>query len=465
MRYYLSIFLLLMFAGCSVPPPVLEQIKEKGELVVLTRNSATTYYEDRDGLAGFEYDLVKMFADELGVKIKFIVPERFNDILPMLMDGKAHLAAAGLTITPNRKTMVRFGPGYHTITQQLIYKLGNKKPGNLEDTVGSFFEVVAGSSHEEELLRQKQKIPDLDWISNNELGTEELINMVWEGILDYTIADSNDVSVNQRFYPEIAVAFNLTEPEELAWAFPHSEDSSLYDAAMSFFQRIKLTGKLDRLMERYYGKTANIGFVGTNTFKFHAEVRLPKYIDYFKQAAEANQFDWKLIAAIGYQESHWDPEAISPTGVRGIMMLTSNTAQYLGVDDRIDPKQSIFGGARYLRSIEKKIPDRIKDKDRIWLSLAAYNIGYGHLEDARILAQKKGLNPDKWDDLRTVLPLLSQEKYHQETKHGYARGREPVTYVENIRTYYNLLSWLNLQKVQKEEPQLPPLNPSSSSAL
>ena len=468
MRYcYASLLILVLLASCSFPPPLLEQIKQKGELIVLTRNSATTYYEGKDGLTGFEYDLVKMFADELGVKVKFIIPQQFNDTLPMLINGQAHLAAAGLTITPNRKTMVRFCTPYHTITQQLVYKMGNKKPRKLQDTIGTVFEVVAGSSHEEELLRHKQKNPELDWIANHELGSEELINLVWEGVLDYTIADSNEVSVNKRFYPELKVAFNLTKPEELAWAFPHAEDSSLYDAARDFFQRLKSSGKLDHLMERYYGKTVKIGFVGTNTFKFHADIRLPKYIEYFKQAAIDNDFDWKLLAAMAYQESHWDPNATSPTGVRGIMMLTTNTAQELNIENREDPKQSIFGGARYLRIIEKRIPKRIEGKDRLWLSLAAYNVGLGHLEDARILTQRGGANPDKWDDVQRYLPLLSQEKYHKKTKHGYARGREPVTYVENIRTYHNLLTWLNQQKSKNsEKAQKPrPISPSSSSAL
>jgi membrane-bound lytic murein transglycosylase F len=446
---------------------LLEQIKQKGELIVLTRNSATTYYEGKDGMTGFEYDLVKMFADELGVKAKFIVPKQFSDTLPMLINSEAHLAAAGLTITPNRKTMVRFCTPYQTITQQLIYKMGNKKPRKLDETIGTLFEVVAGSSHEEELLRHKQKNPKLDWIANSELGSEELINLVWEGVLDYTIADSNEVSVNKRYYPELKVAFNLTKPEELAWAFPHAEDSSLYDAAREFFHRIKQTGELDRLMERYYGKTKNIGFVGTNTFKFHAELRLPKYIGYFKAAAKDNDFDWKLLAAMAYQESHWDPDATSPTGVRGLMMLTNNTARYVNIDNREDPEQSITGGARYLRILKQKLPKRIKGKDRLLLSLAAYNVGLGHLEDARILTQRHGGNRDKWDDIQKYLPLLSQEKYHKNTKHGYARGREPVTYVENIRTYYNLLVWLNQQKSRKngEKQQPPPLSPSSSSVL
>jgi len=464
MRLFLSILLSMLLVGCSIPDPLLEQIKRNGELVVLTRNSATTYFEGRDGLAGFEYDLVQMFAQELGVKVRFVVPKEFNHMLPMLMRGEAHIAAAGLTVTPNRKTMVRFGPSYQKITQQLIYKHGGNRPKTLDDTIGSIFEVVAGSSHEEELLRRREKQPRLDWVSNSELGSEELINLVWEQVLDYTVADSNEVSVSLRFYPELGVAFDLTQPEDLAWAFPHSEDSSLYNAARNFFHRMRLTGKLDQLLERYYGKTVNIGFVGTNTFKFHARDRLPQYIRLFKQAAESTGFDWRLLAAMGYQESHWDPKAVSPTGVRGIMMLTNNTAKEIGVKDREDPEQSIMGGARYLRKIEKRIPQRIQGEDRIWMSLAAYNIGFGHLEDARVLTQRKGGNPDKWEDVQTFLPLLSQEKYYSKAKHGYARGREPKTYVENIRTYFTLLSWLGQQKVQqsKEKSQLPPIPPPSA---
>ncbi len=465
MRLFLSILLSLLLAGCSIPDPLLEQIKHNGELVVLTRNSATTYFEDRDGLAGFEYDLIQMFAQELGVKVRFVIPKEFNHMLPMLMRGEGHIAAAGLTVTPNRKTMVRFGPSYQKITQQLIYKHGGNRPKTLDDTIGSIFEVVAGSSHEEELLRRREKQPRLDWVANSELGSEELINLVWEQVLDYTVADSNEVSVSLRFYPELGVAFDLTQPEDLAWAFPHSEDSSLYDAARNFFHRMRFSRKLDKLLERYYGKTVNIGFVGTNTFKFHARDRLPQYIRLFQQAAESTAFDWRLVAAMGYQESHWDPKAVSPTGVRGIMMLTNNTAKELGVEDREDPEQSIMGGARYLRKIEKRIPQRIQGEDRIWMSLAAYNIGFGHLEDARVLTQRKGGNPDKWEDVQTFFPLLSQEKYYTKAKHGYARGREPIIYVENIRTYFTLLSWLGQQRIQqsKEKQKLPPI--SSPSAL
>jgi membrane-bound lytic murein transglycosylase F len=463
MRYLCTLLFIVLLVGCSEPTPLLEQIKEDGELVVVTRNSATTYYEGRDGPAGIEYELVRMFADELGVKVHFIIPDNFDEILPMIERQKAHFAAAGLTVTEKRKSLVKFAPAYQEITQQLIFRNGSRKPKNLADTDGGIFEIIAGSSHEEELERQKSKIPELQWVSRRGLESEELLYLVREQVIDYTVADSNEAALSRRFYPELLIAFNLTKPEKLAWAFPHSEDTSLYDAASDFMQRMEKEGRLKDLIERYYGYVKRLGFVDTNTFKNHVLRRLPLYLSYFKEAEAATGIDWKLLAAMGYQESHWDRYAVSPTGVRGIMMLTEATAKLINVSDRTDPHQSIMGGARYFQMIEEQMPERIENPDRLWLALAAYNVGIGHLEDARILTQQAGGNPDKWVDLKRYLPLLSKPKYYKTVKHGYARGREPVSYVDNIRNYYNLLAWLVRQDAEKEQEGPPDI--SSSSVL
>ena len=177
------------------------------------------------------------------------------------------------------------------------------------------------------------------------------------------------------------------------------------------------------------------------TFFHHTKNRLPKLIPIFKQAAATHELDWRLIAAISYQESHWNPKAVSPTGVRGLMMLTQNTAKQLGIKNRRDPVQSTEGGARYFVRMKGKIPDRITEPDRSWLALAAYNIGYGHLEDARVITERKGGNPDRWADIRDSLPLLEKKEWYKKTRYGYARGREAALYVRNIRNYYDLLNW------------------------
>ena len=162
---------------------------------------------------------------------------------------------------------------------------------------------------------------------------------------------------------------------------------------------------------------------------------------------------------MGYQESQWDPDAVSPTGVRGLMMLTEDTANFLDVNDRDDPTQSIFGGALYYSQLFAQLPESIKDPDRGWMALAAYNIGLGHLLDARMLTQEVGGNPNHWLEVRNSLPLLTQARWYSRTRHGYARGYETVNYVGNVRNYYDMLTWITNGAPSKAKPELvePPL--------
>ncbi len=455
-RYLLLLILPLLLTACSrQPESLLEQVKRQGELVVITRNSPTTYYEGTDGPTGLEYDLANLFARRLGVQLRLEVPQNFTDILPMVASHQAHFAAAGLTVTERRKTMVRFAPSYQMITPQLIYRRGNdnRRPKDLDHLNGNL-EVVAGSSHVERLQQLQQEHPNLEWRENNELESEQLLNLVWEQVIDYTIADSNEVDINQRFYPELRVAMDISEPEPLAWAFPIDEDTSLYEEASRFFTHIRKNGTLKQLIDRHYGHVERIDYVGTRRYMRHIEQRLPDFQPLFKEAAQATEQDWRLLAAMGYQESHWDPDAKSPTGVRGIMMLTLNTMRHLGLDNRLDPEQSIMGGARYIKQIKDRLPERIAEPDRTWMALAAYNIGMGHLEDARVLTEINGGDPDKWVAVKKHLPLLSQKKWYKQTRHGYARGREPVRYVENIRSYYDILVWHTAQNRIPED--IPP---------
>jgi membrane-bound lytic murein transglycosylase F len=450
---FTPLLLIMILAACSIPPPWVERIKASGELRVVTRNSGTTLYEGPQGLTGFEYDLVSLFAEELGVKPHFIIPKRFDDLLPTVINGDAHLAAAGLTVTPERVAAIRFGPQYQAITQQIIYRQGSYRPRKIEDLYNRKVIVLAGSSHEEELMRLKASHPDLNWQSRADLESAELMQMVLSREIDYTIADSNEFAVMRRFMPTLGVAFDLTQPQPLAWAMAHAEDGSLYAAMEAFFERIEEDGSLDELIERHYGHIGRLNFVELSTFVKHYTKRLPKYEAYFKEAQEISDIDWRTLAAIGYQESHWNPKAKSPTGVRGIMMLTLAAAKQMKIESRLEPRQSIIGGAKYLRYIEDKLPNRIQEPDRLWLTLAGYNVGFGHLEDARILTEHLGDNPDKWVDVKKHLPKLSLKKWYSGLKHGYARGKEPVNYVDNIRGYVELLRWQERQKQQaNQEP-------------
>lgn len=415
---------------------------------MLTRNSPTTYYEGVDGPAGIEYEMAKMFADELGVNLTLLVPESLNDLLEKLSENTAHIAAAGLTITKDREKIYRFGPTYQEISEQLIYNVSNKRPKDLSQLDGGSLEVVANSSHDERLKYLQNDYPDLRWKAHRTLESEDLLQMVSDNIIEYTIADSNELSLNQRFMINLRVAFDLGEPQSLAWAMPRTDDDSLYLEVQKFFKKIKDNGELTRLIEQSYGHVEDFDYVGTKIFRRHIEKRLPKFQDFFEEAAEIHGVDWRLIAAMGYQESHWDPKAVSPTGVRGIMMLTLKTAKDLKIKNRLDPKSSIAGGTKYFKQTHARISEDIPEPDRTWMAMAAYNVGYYHLQDARKITRKLKKDPNRWIDVKQALPLLAKRKWYKQTRYGYARGWEPVRYVENIRSYYDILKWVDEGEVE-----------------
>jgi membrane-bound lytic murein transglycosylase F len=223
----------------------------------------------------------------------------------------------------------------------------------------------------------------------------------------------------------------------------------LANALDEFFEQIKTDGRLEQLIHRHYSHVAKFNYSDIQTFTRNIEQRLHKYEALFRREAKIVGVDWRLIAAIAYQESLWNPDAKSPTGVRGLMMLTRVTAKQMGVTNRIDPAQSIRGGAKYFASALKRTSSKITEPDRTWFALASYNVGFGHVEDARVITQRNGGNPNRWIDVKKTLPLLARKKWYKQTKYGYARGWEPVKYVANIRKYYEYLTGLDLKLNKK----------------
>ncbi len=228
--------------------------------------------------------------------------------------------------------------------------------------------------------------------------------------------------------------------------------TSLSESVSAYFGELLATTELNAILDRYYFFTKkDFDYVGSRAFVRHFESRLPEYKEHFLAAAKRTDVDWRLLAAMAYQESHWDSTAVSPTGVKGIMMLTLLTAGMLGVEDRTDPEQSIHGGAEYLVRVVKKVPQRISEPDRTWLAVAAYNVGYGHLEDARVITEIQGGDPDSWQEVRERLPLLSEPDWFERMPRGYARGHEPVKYVDNVRRYYDMLRWMTADEHRARE--------------
>lgn len=430
--------LLALIGGCAKIP---DAPWVSGELVILTRNSSTTYYIDADGRAsGFEHDLASRFAESQGWRVRFEVAQNLQEMFTRLQHGEAHLAAAGLAAIDKRLGRMRFGPVYALEKEFVVCRQDLPRPRSVSDLIGLRIEVVAESSHVDRLRALRLEHARLAWTEVQTAAEEELLERVASGLSDCTVADEMGFQVARNFLTGLQDVFDLGVKQRIAWAFPKRGESRLLEAAGRFFRDMEESGELDALRERYFGHVERLDEADVLGILERRITELPELKPHFFQGQLLSGLDWRLLAAVAYQESHWNARAVSPTGVRGIMMLTSDTADRLGVSNRLDPEESILGGARYLRMLKEGLPDRIAEPDRTWLALAAYNIGPGHLEDARRLARKLSRNPDAWRDMKDVLPLLSQSRYAGMLRYGYSRGGQARAFAENVRIYYDILS-------------------------
>ncbi|PLV55314.1 membrane-bound lytic murein transglycosylase MltF [Erwinia sp. E602] len=421
------------------------QIKSRGVLRVSTINSPLTWYTVNKSPAGMDYELAKRFADYLGVKLEVTVRPNLSDLFDDLEDDKADVLAAGLIYNHDRLTRFQTGPSYYSVSQQLVYRMGAARPKNPGDLKGRLV-AASGSAYLSTLRDMKSnQYPDLDWAIATDRTPQQLLEAVADGKLDYTVADSVTIALMQRIHPQLAVAFDITDEEPVTWYVQDEKDDSLNAAMLDFFNMMGEEGSMARLDEKYLGHVGTFDYVDTRTFLRAIDGTLPDIKPLFEKYAQ--NIDWKLLAAIAYQESHWNPQATSPTGVRGMMMLTRNTADSVSVKDRTDPEQSIRGGSVYLQRLMEKVPDSIPEDERIWFALAAYNMGFAHMLDARKLTDKQNGNPDSWADVKLRLPMLSQKRYYSQTAYGFARGHEAYAYVENIRKYQlSLVGYLDDQE-------------------
>ncbi|GAA0816593.1 membrane-bound lytic murein transglycosylase MltF [Colwellia sp. D2M02] len=445
-------FTLLMLTGCDKEnkSASLTRILERGYINVGTIYGPTNYYLHADEVIGFEYELAKKYADSIGVELKIVPSYSVDELFIKLNTGEVDVLAAGLAITNKRHQRFRFAPSYQHVSQKLVFKQGKVRPRKVSDLTGKLM-VTSGSSYVENLEYLKFTHQDLNWLETNEFDSEELLVKVLNEEIDYTVIDSNSLAINRRYYPEISIGFSIQQPEPLAWMVSKHSKDDLLASLIEFFGQVHHDGTLLALDDKYYGHIEDFDYVDTRTFIKAIDKTLPKFQPLFEKYAQ--DLDWRLLAAISYQESHWRPKARSHTGVRGMMMLTLATAKQMGVVSRLDTEQSIRGGAKYFRRMINRIPDRIPSPDRVWFALASYNVGFGHLNDARIITQRQGGDPDRWVEVKKRLPLLQQKKYYKNTKYGYARGEEPVRYVENIRRYYDTLTWLD-DKAKAEQEKL-----------
>lgn len=443
--------LILIMAGCSQsdsdaastskPAEQLAPPEETGVLEVATRNGATTYYLDRhQNPIGPEFSLVSRFAESKGWTVNWTVHDSTAEVLQALESGNTHLAAAGLTHLPSRTERFTPGPAHTEITEQLVcHRDMRPMPRKPESMPEVSIAVTADSSYVETLNKLASEHEGITFTEDDSRTTEVLLSEVAERDIDCTVADSNIVQVMRRHFPHLEVAMNLTQGNNLGWYLPAGSDD-LAGTTREWMNSTEGDEAIGYIESRYYAYIGEFDFVDLRALNRRIDDRLPDFIDRFAEAETTTGMPADLLAALSYQESHWDPAAVSPTGVRGIMMLTRNTAESLGVMDRLDPVAAIDGGARYLADRHRRLPETIPEPDRTFLALASYNIGRGHLLDARQLARELGKNPDSWDDMKEVLPLKADKRYYPSTRYGYARGYEPVHYVQRIRNYRDVIS-------------------------
>jgi membrane-bound lytic murein transglycosylase F len=427
-------------AGCDTPlmSNDWDILKSRGELVVITRNSASCYYEGPQGPTGFEYDLVMAFADHMGMGVRPLIIEDEADMIQALRNGEADIIAAGIPFGRQSARLLSLGPGYMDVEQLVIGRRGGLTPKRITDLAGSSIWMTGSSDRAEILSAIKSDDTPVPWKTLSDYSSEELLQMVWNESLPLTMVESHTLAMNRRYYPELVVHFSLGTPKKLAWAMhPHSRQ--LQRKVAQWFAHKETKDLIAGLKEYYFSHLEYFDYVDLVRFRQRIQNRLPKYQASFEEASSKYGLDWQLIAAQAYQESHWNPRAKSFTGVRGIMMLTLDTAKSLGLKNRLEARESIFAGTRYMAKLHRMIGDEVREPDRTLMALAAYNIGFGHLQDARRLAEKFGKPSNSWYGVRSVFPLLQKKKYYRTLQHGYARGDEAVQYVDRIRTYHKVL--------------------------
>ncbi len=437
------IALCLFATSCGAPkiPNALSSLLERGSVKVGTLYGPATYYNGAEGPQGFEYELLAGFADYLGVTLDLYPFYSYEAMLEQLEEGNLDIVATGDAVTDVLQSRFSYGPAYQTVSQHLVFQAGTSRPRDMAELDAPVVTVTGSSQAQLLTSLSDDAAPTL--ITTEDSDSEELLQKVAEGELDYTLADSNRLALQRRRYPNLAVAMTIEDSMPMAWALDRSQDDSIKAAMVEYFGTVHQSGWFTVLEDKYFGHIRTFDYVDSRAFNKSAETTLKRYKSMFQQYA--GDLDWRLLAAMSYQESHWKPDAVSRTGVRGLMMLTMDTANDWDVEDRTDPEQSIRGGARYFASLLSRIPARIGNPDRTWMAMAAYNIGMGHLEDARVLTERQGGNPDLWVDVKQRLPQLKQKKYYRTTNYGYARGDEALQYVDNIRRYYDSLVWLDEQ--------------------
>lgn len=453
-KYFISLGLILLLSVFTVfsilihnrnigsDTTALERIKRTGIVRLITDNSINTYYYHNGHPTGFEYELAFAFADFLNVELDVVVPG-WNNMFTSLEQGKGDFIAAGIVITREGIEKVNFSIPYMTSRQHVIYHKNNSGPEKIQDLASLTIHVNRGTTYHSRISELIKSGISLNYILYENVPTEELIRMIHDKEIKYTIATDTIALLSRRYYPDIRIGIPIREKEPLAWVVS-KKDPEMLKQVNKFLLYAGQTGLIKRITDKYFSTINHSDPFDLKKFHQRIDTRLPEYKQLIYKEAAKYGLDWKLMAAIAYQESQFDPEATSFNNIKGLMQVTKIAAEEMGISNHFNPSENIKAGIQYFDKMLKKFDYLGDDHEKIHFALVSYNVGYGHVSDALKIAEDMGLDPTKWQSLKKTLPLLSKSSYYTRAKHGYTRGLESVQYAERILTYYDILKQKDL---------------------
>ncbi|RBP48540.1 transglycosylase SLT domain-containing protein [Arenicella xantha] len=413
----------------------LDQVIASGELRVLIADEPDSQYMLNRQHFGFEYDMLSELANDLGVTLSLdVVP--YGELFTLLSSGAGDIAVGGILDSPFVHRVSQPTIPWYQAKTTVIYKRGTQRPKNLKDLQGA--EILAGARY-----YQLKELEALNLVDDyrSEYDLFAAVDMGEERF----VLSTNYRALNAKHYmPYLNRSFILPEKVGVVWALPKRYDSALLER-INLFLEGALERKLPNKLATSYFKSPN-RLSTYDVLAIHRKIKteFPEYEFAFRKAARRGRLDWQLLAAMAYQESRWSNEAKSPTGVRGIMQLTTETARSLGVDDRLDMSQSIDAAARYVRELKAQLPDDIKEPERTWFAIGAYNAGLKHIRNAYHEAKKRGLDNTKWRSVREVLPTLYGEPF--------SKGGQAKHYVDRVQIFTDIIRFYDLH--QRDEVEL-----------
>ena len=411
-------------------------LKERRRLRMITRNNAMTYFIYRGQQIGFEYELIKRFASQHNLGLEIVIPNSHAELLSYLNEGKGDVVASAMTITEERQEQVAFTLPYNEVSELVVVHADDDSIASLQDLAGRTIHVRASSSFYTTLMALRDSIKGLEIaIVPDNVETEDILAGVEEGIYDLTMCDSHLLDIERAYGRRLKAALSI-KPSALGWAV--RKDNTELLAALNEYIKEEKGGLFFNMMKKRYFKSTRAVARAKDSTRVGLSGQLSPYDELIKKYASQYGQDWRLITAQMYQESKFDPEAVSWVGAQGLMQVMPSTGEQLGFTNLQEPQESIHAGVKYMRQLINRFDHKLPMEERIRFALASYNVGYGHVLDARRLAREMGWDPNRWfGHVEKAMRLLSQSDYYERARYGFCRGGQPVHYVENIQNFYD----------------------------